>query len=225
MDYQYHYEQLCKTRQTLPRQKGQGEYYEQHHIIPVCMGGTHDSTNLVLLTAREHYIAHWLLWKIHRTSQMAYAFAMMAKGKAKRKLTSCQYERCRVAVSEANSVSKMGNKYWLGRKHSEATKAKMSAKHKLYRASEATKAKQSKQRKGVPKSKEHKNSIARSLTKHYKADPLKVAKFCESHTHKEACKEFGISMKTISNYKRIAKNPMFGTQGEDYTVWPNISQL
>jgi predicted unusual protein kinase regulating ubiquinone biosynthesis (AarF/ABC1/UbiB family) len=27
------------------------------------LGGTNDSTNLVTLTAREHYIAHWLLIK------------------------------------------------------------------------------------------------------------------------------------------------------------------
>lgn len=39
--------------------------YETHHIIPRCMGGTNDEDNLVLLTIREHYVAHKLLYRIH----------------------------------------------------------------------------------------------------------------------------------------------------------------
>ena len=38
-------------------------YYEKHHIIPRCLNGSNDKDNLVLLTAREHYLCHWLLWK------------------------------------------------------------------------------------------------------------------------------------------------------------------
>ena len=41
-------------------------YFERHHIVPRCMNGTNDKSNLVLLTAREHYICHYLLWKIHK---------------------------------------------------------------------------------------------------------------------------------------------------------------
>ena len=43
-------------------------YYEKHHIIPKSIGGTNDISNLVYLTAREHFIAHWLLFKIYETS-------------------------------------------------------------------------------------------------------------------------------------------------------------
>ena len=39
-------------------------YYERHHIVPRCMGGTDDSSNLVNLTPEEHYVAHQLLVKI-----------------------------------------------------------------------------------------------------------------------------------------------------------------
>lgn len=39
-------------------------YAEKHHIIPRCMGGTNVTTNIVRLTAREHFICHWLLTKM-----------------------------------------------------------------------------------------------------------------------------------------------------------------
>ena len=36
-------------------------YYEKHHIIPRCMGGLDEDSNYVLLTYREHVLAHVLL--------------------------------------------------------------------------------------------------------------------------------------------------------------------
>lgn len=38
-------------------------YYEKHHIIPRALGGSNDDQNLVLLTAREHFVCHLLLCK------------------------------------------------------------------------------------------------------------------------------------------------------------------
>lgn len=38
-------------------------YYEKHHIVPKCLGGDDSEDNFVLFTAREHIIAHKLLWK------------------------------------------------------------------------------------------------------------------------------------------------------------------
>jgi hypothetical protein len=39
-------------------------YTETHHIQPRSLGGSDDSNNLVELTAREHFICHWLLTKM-----------------------------------------------------------------------------------------------------------------------------------------------------------------
>ena len=39
-------------------------YTETHHIKPRSLGGTDDTDNLVKLTAREHFICHWLLVKM-----------------------------------------------------------------------------------------------------------------------------------------------------------------
>lgn len=40
-------------------------YKERHHVIPRCMNGTNDISNIVELTAREHYVCHQLLIKIY----------------------------------------------------------------------------------------------------------------------------------------------------------------
>lgn len=61
MNYKLHYEKLI--------QRGKNRklycYKEVHHIIPICLGGTDDKSNLVELTAREHFISHLLLIKIY----------------------------------------------------------------------------------------------------------------------------------------------------------------
>lgn len=45
---------------TLPKET----YTEKHHIVPRSMGGSNSRENLVRLTAREHFICHWLLVKM-----------------------------------------------------------------------------------------------------------------------------------------------------------------
>jgi hypothetical protein len=60
-------------------------YYESHHIIPKCTGGSNNLDNLVKLTFREHFIAHALLCKIYRDTahycKLRYAFLCMNKQK------------------------------------------------------------------------------------------------------------------------------------------------
>lgn len=56
-------------------------YSELHHIVPRCLGGTNAKTNLVRLTAEEHYVAHQLLVKIHPGHfGLLGAATMMASG-------------------------------------------------------------------------------------------------------------------------------------------------
>lgn len=56
-------------------------YSEIHHIVPESLGGGNENTNLVNLTAREHFICHWLLTKIYSTGEqywkMVNALRMM----------------------------------------------------------------------------------------------------------------------------------------------------
>lgn len=39
--------------------------WESHHIVPRCLGGSNARTNLAWLTPREHFLAHWLLCRLH----------------------------------------------------------------------------------------------------------------------------------------------------------------
>lgn len=52
-------------------------YFERHHVIPKSMGGTDNKSNIVNLTAREHYLIHWLLFKIHRNKETCFAWYRM----------------------------------------------------------------------------------------------------------------------------------------------------
>lgn len=52
-----------KNRIKLKKNNINYVYYETHHILPKCLNGSNDKDNLVLLTAKEHYICHKLLNK------------------------------------------------------------------------------------------------------------------------------------------------------------------
>lgn len=51
--------QRAKNRTTL-------QIYESHHIIPKCLGGANNKSNVVKLTPREHFICHLLLTKMYK---------------------------------------------------------------------------------------------------------------------------------------------------------------
>lgn len=54
------------------------KYYEVHHIIPKCLGGSDNKENLVKLTLREHYVCHKLLAEIYKDNKSIWhAYWMM----------------------------------------------------------------------------------------------------------------------------------------------------
>ena len=54
-------------------------YTEKHHIIPKSIGGSDDKSNLVSLTAKEHFICHRLLPKMtHGDAKRKMIFAAWA---------------------------------------------------------------------------------------------------------------------------------------------------
>lgn len=75
MDYQAIYHHIIeRAKHRIPDAQ---EYYEKHHILPRCLGGSDKKSNLVKLTAREHYIAHLCLVKMHPSNGALVKAAMM----------------------------------------------------------------------------------------------------------------------------------------------------
>lgn len=86
------------------RKKGDGNYYESHHIIPRCMGGV----DQVLLTAKEHFVCHLLLCRMLSGSnkhKMINALIKLAysKSKGQQRYTSNSYALVRKLIAEKNS--------------------------------------------------------------------------------------------------------------------------
>lgn len=102
------------------------EYCEKHHIIPRCLGGSNKRSNIIILTARKHFLVHWLLTKMcldpKHTQKMKYAMRCMSWDKTKgRGLKPWQYQIAKNKLSEAsknrivseatrNKLSKSGKK-------------------------------------------------------------------------------------------------------------------
>lgn len=77
MNYKKHYDTLILRAKSRLIEG----YVEKHHIIPQCLGGTDDLSNLVILTPEEHYVAHQLLCKMYpNNSKLLYAARMMSVG-------------------------------------------------------------------------------------------------------------------------------------------------
>ena len=91
-------------------------YKERHHIIPRSLGGSDDKENLVDLTAREHFICHWLLIKMYSgesKAKMVYALnGMKRNGQYTRryetKITSRVYENLKKEFSLVHSATMKG---------------------------------------------------------------------------------------------------------------------
>lgn len=106
MNYQKIYNEIITKAQSQVRTKDV-DYYENHHIIPSSLGGKDTNNNIVLLTAREHFICHWLLYKMTSgvdKNKMAHAWYSMCRrsdGQKREKITSRKYEYARRSHAEA----------------------------------------------------------------------------------------------------------------------------
>lgn len=97
------------------RCKSNGNYYEKHHILPKSLFPLWEyrRSNIVLLTAREHYFCHELLIKIYPSRSMNYALWFLSNSKY-HKVSSRQYERAKL-LNWKNSLGEsnpnFGNKW------------------------------------------------------------------------------------------------------------------
>ena len=87
-------------------------YTESHHILPKSLGGSDDKNNITHLTAREHFICHWLLIKIYKEGEahwkMLNAIRIMRAENAKQtrysnKITARVYNNLKEEYSKLQS--------------------------------------------------------------------------------------------------------------------------
>lgn len=115
MNYKEHYNKLIETRKD--RILDENEYYEKHHIVPKSLGGSNDKENLVYLTAREHFVAHQLLYKMSSNTneriKMVNAWNRMRFGNKSqnKKITSRQFELVRKTFAKEWSKKMSGKNH------------------------------------------------------------------------------------------------------------------
>lgn len=175
--------------------KKNGSYFERHHIIPVCMGADKSrklsSDNIVLLTAREHFIAHLILAEIYPDNyKIVYSLFAISNQRSKdlkRHITSAKtYERIKIEFAKKQSEAKKGKP---GIPWSEESKKKLSQS--------------AKGRKIYQETREKLRNC--NLGKKYGSETKeKLSKIHRGRKHSENTKE-KIRQSKIGN-----KNPMFG---------------
>jgi len=159
------YDNIIKNAKSQNRSKKEN-YFEKHHILPKSLGGTDCHDNLVLLTAREHYVCHKLLIKFttmeYKKKMVCalWAFNRKSKNQQRQVLTSRDYESVRRQVSENFSKDRKGIKK---SSLTDSHKKKISQALKGTKKSEKTKERMKESWKNrPPRSKEHCEALSRA---------------------------------------------------------------
>ena len=163
MNYQLIYDNIinkakCQSRAKLNKTDPDYVYYEAHHIVPKSLGGTGRCNqwqwhpNIVLLTAKEHFICHLILAHLYpNNNSIVSAVWMMCNssyttsGQYRYKPSAKTYERVRLMKNRAvvtydtrqkmsdaqkgnrNGSGNKGNKYGA---HKEETRLKIGTANK-----------------------------------------------------------------------------------------------
>jgi hypothetical protein len=195
-------------------------YVEKHHIIPKCLGGDNKKSNIVSLTAKEHYICHKLLCEIYpNESKLKYAFWRMCNvdnneyQERNYKVSAKVYSRIKDEISSI--TSKRTKNYsvemrkLIGEKVSKKLKGRPSGKKGISKPEHSEWMKENNPFRGKthseehiqklrevnsePKSEEHKNNISKN-------SPNNKQCVIEGITYRsvaEASRQLGISENTV----------------------------
>jgi len=127
--YNTWYHNIIANAQSEDRAKGNGQYFENHHIIPKSFNSTNQKLNLVLLTAREHFICHALLVRFTKgknKAKMIYAFHIISTSKQEKR----HYNNSRLYETNKIKLSKLVSENMKGKKFSKESRLKMSISKK-----------------------------------------------------------------------------------------------
>lgn len=114
MNYKKIYDNLIRSRKASPPTG----YFERHHIIPKCIGGSDEDTNLVNLTPEEHFIAHKLLAKMfpgnYKLVKAVICMGMSSRTHQRQFSKSYGWERRQMSILQSGE----GNPFY-GKHHTE----------------------------------------------------------------------------------------------------------
>lgn len=127
MNYQRIYDSIIYNAKQLETdriqlKKSKLGYFERHHIIPKCMEGDNSKENLVLLTAKEHYMAHRLLVEIYPENyKLRLSLIRMctsSSNQSRYSISAKIYERIKIeyGIFRSELMSGTGNTFY-GKKH------------------------------------------------------------------------------------------------------------
>lgn len=134
MDYKQAYVNLiAKAKQRKIKDLDSTQKYEWHHYFPVCFWRDRSQNiKTVLLTLREHWIAHKLLFKMFPGPRTAAALLLM--GKRTPKMNSRKFEALRLVVHQHNWAKTEEGKAFL------SEQAKENWRQNIYATEKAKKA-------------------------------------------------------------------------------------
>ena len=118
------YQCFIAEAQSKNRPLGSSEY-EDHHIIPVCIGGCDNQSNLVPLTTEEHIVAHQLLAEENLDNRSLVTAAVLMAGRGDVKASAKARKQHLKNLAEKNKGS--GNGMY-GKTHTPEARKKIGAK-------------------------------------------------------------------------------------------------
>lgn len=213
MDYKKVYERLILKAKSENRKKNKKIYYEKHHIIPKSLGGKDTKDNLILLTAKEHYLAHLLLLEQYtgkEKARLSFGFFMMCQinSNQKRIISSRNFDKAKKIMSRNCSGI---NSTFYGKTHSTEVKKILSEKMK---GDNNPSVKYGVWNKGLDLpslSEEHKNKISESLKGYHHTEETKD-KISKAHKNKIKSDEHKNKIsKTLKGRKRNPESIKIGS--------------
>lgn len=218
MNYQRVYDSIInnakeQSRFKLKKTNPNHVYYEAHHIIPKCLGGTGKASdwrwhsNIVLLTSKEHFLCHKLLCKIYpNNSKITRAFLGMCNKRYD------GYKPSARAYEEAKRLrNELGWSEEARKKQSEAMKGANNPRYGKHPTKE-TLEKMSKAKLGIKKPKHavekrletwRANGNSEKAVKRLNKKLLHVESGVVYESHKAVARAFNVSHETIT--RRIAR--------------------
>jgi hypothetical protein len=119
MDYKRIYDSFIADR--LNKQPSKPVYFERHHILPKCLGGSDVEENMIRLSPEDHFFAHLLLAKIHggKLWHALVAMTILVGGRKKSdaylKRSRKMFHKARIEAGKVHSSIMKGR--FVGDKH------------------------------------------------------------------------------------------------------------